>query len=92
MFFDLFIYIQLCFLRLVMLIFRYKYFLVILILMELIIINISILIYLVFGKRDVIRSNFYLLFSFRVESERVIFNYFGFIIRYYEDNYYEDNY
>jgi len=47
MFIRTFIYIQLYFLRLVLLVFSYKYFLVILIIVEWIIINISVLMYLI---------------------------------------------
>jgi len=85
---SIFIYIQLCFLGLILLIFSYKYFLLTLIIAELLIINISLLIYLILEGYFRIGPIFLYFLVFKV-CERVM----GLIIlilviRYYGDDYY----
>jgi len=64
LFLRIFISMQVCFLRLVLLMLRYKYFLVILIIVESVIINISMLV--VFNFRRIYRAGviFVYLFNF----------------------------
>jgi hypothetical protein len=66
MLFDLFIHIRLCFLRLVILMFRYKYLLLALTAVELIIIDISVLIYLISGGEMELNVIFIYYLVFRV--------------------------